>query len=169
MSFIAGPYTATWTAPTFAAQALGITQDGFELEWVMHGETIKGDNMGDSIQDGIYRGGDVFLNVVCEEFNAAALYGASGTNAQAFNPASDTFGQMGQSGILFSALAGILALTRVSALTGAVPTTLTANKAILANGHVLRTKMASRLKMVPLRFLLLPYTSGSDVIWFANS
>lgn len=171
MTFIAGPYTATWTPPSSSAKALGITQDGFELEWVMHGEIIKGDNMGDSIQDGVYRGGDAFINVVCEEFDAAGLYGASGTVAQAFNPASATFGKHGQAGVLFSALAGILVLTRVSASTTASPVSITANKAILANEHVIRTKMASRLRTVPLRFLLLPYTVSSDVVWFvpANS
>lgn len=169
MTFIAGPYTATWTPPASTAKALGITQDGFELEWVMHGEVIKGDNMGDSIQDGVYRGGDCFINVVCEEFDAAALYATSGTTAQAFNPASDTFGQHGQAGVLFSSLAGILVLTRVSALTGATPHVITANKAILANEHVIRTKLASRLRIVPLRFLLLPYTVSSDVVWFVPS
>ncbi len=171
MTFIAGPYTSTWTPPTGAALSLGITEDGFDLEWVMHGEIIKGDNMGDSIQDGVYRGGDAFISLTSEEFDAAGLYGASGTIAQAFNPASATFGRHGQAGVLFSALAGILVLTRVSASTTASPVSITANKAILANEYVIRTKLASRLRKVPLRFLLLPYTVSSNVVWFvpANS
>lgn len=169
MSFIAGPYTATWTPPSSVAQALGITEDGFELQWVMHGEIIKGDNLGDSIQDGVYRGGDVFVEAVFEEFNAAGLYGAHSTLPQAFNPASTHFGRHGQAGVLFSALAGVLILTRVSASTGATPTTITADKAILANEFVVRNKLASRLKKTPLRFLLLPYTASSNTVWFVNS
>lgn len=168
MTFIAGPYTATWTPPSSTAKALGILQDGFDLEWVMHGEVIKGDNLGDSIQDGVYRGGDCFISCICEEFDAAALYGTSGTTAQVFNPASNTFGKHGQAGVLFSALAGILALSRVSAATGATPN-ITADKAILANEHVIRSKLASRLRVVPLRLLLLPYTNSGSTVWFVPS
>lgn len=169
MTFIAGPYSGTWTPPAGAALALGITEDGFDLEWVMHGEVIKGDNLGDSIQDGVYRGGDVFISLTAEEFNAAGLYGAHTTTTQAFNPASTHFGRHGQAGVLFSALAGELILTRVSASTGATPTTITASKAILANEFVIRTKLASRLRKVPLRFLLLPYAVSTNTVWFVNT
>lgn len=169
MTFIAGPYTATWTPPSSTAKALGITQDGFELEWMMHAEMIKGDNLGDTIQDGVYRGGDAFINCVCEEFDAAALYGAQATTPQVFNPANANFGRHGQAGVLLSALAGVLVLTRVSASTGATPTTITANKAILENGHVIRAKLASRLRIIPLRFRLLPYTDSSNTVWFVPS
>lgn len=169
MTFISGPYSATWTPPGSTAKALGILQDGFELEWMMHAEIIKGDNMGDSIQDGVYRGGDTYINCVCEEFDAAALYGGHATTTQIFNPANANFGRHGQAGVLLSALAGELILTRVSASTGATPSVLTASKAILANGHVIRAKMASRLKVIPMRFLLLPYAVSSNTVWFVNS
>lgn len=168
MTFIAGPYTATYTPPGGAALALGITQDGFDLQWTQHGDVIRGDNLGESIQDGVWRGHDCYLEMLCEEFDAAALYGAHTTTASAMWPGSTHFGRHGQVGRLFSALAGSLILTKVAG-TGAVPaTTLTAGKAILANGHVVRSKMATRLKTVPLRFLLLPYTASSEIVHFVN-
>ncbi len=169
MTFIAGPYTMTWTPPSGTAQALGILQDGFELEWMMHAELIKGDNLGDTVQDGVYRGGDMFVNCVCEEFDAAALYGGHATRTQIFNPANANFGRHGQAGVLLSALAGVLILARVSASTGATPTTITADRAILANGHVIRAKFASRLRVIPMRFQLLPYTASSNTVWFVIS
>ena len=170
MTFIAGPYTATYTPPSGSALALGITQDGFDLEWMQHGDIIRGENLGDTTQDGVWRGHDCYLEMLCEEFDAAALYGAHTSAASAMWPGSTYFGRHGQVGRLFSALAGSLILTRVSSATGATPTTLTAGKAILANGHVVRTKMATRLKTVPLRFLLLPYLdASSNTVQFVSS
>jgi len=168
MTFIAGPFTATYTPPSGAALALGITQDGFELQWSMHGDVIRGDNLGESIQDGVWRGHDCYIEALFEEFDAAALYGANTTAAGAHWPGSTHFGRHGQVGRLFTALAGSLILTKVAG-TGALPaTTFTCGKALLANGHVVRSKMATRLRTLPLRFLLLPYTVSSDIVHFVN-
>ncbi len=169
MTFIAGPFTATYTPPSGAALALGITQDGFDLQWMMHGDPIRGDNLGESIQDGVWRGHDCYMEFLCEEFDSAALYGAHTAAASAMWPGSTHFGRHGQVGRLFTALAGSLILTPVAG-TGALPAgSLTCGKALLANGHVVRSKMATRLRTVPLRFLLLPYTVSSNVVHFVNA
>lgn len=169
MTFIAGPYDMSYTPPAGDLSSLGITQDGFEVQWVNHADLIRGDNLGESIQDGVWRGGDCYIECMCEEFDAAALYGAHGNAPSAMWPGSTNFGRHGQVGRLLSGMAGMLTLTRTSALTTASPTTITAAKAILANGHVVRSKWATRLRTVPLRFLLLPYISSGNKVWFVPS
>jgi hypothetical protein len=167
MTFIAGPYTATYN-PALGGGApvsLGISEDGFELESTYYADLIRGDNLGESIQDGVYRGKDCYLSCVLEEVNL------DGVN-RVFNPFIDCdaisdLSELGQVGRLLTNLAGSLVLTAVAGTTAAtVPATLTASKAIIAPGFPIRQVLATRHRKMPLRFLLLPYTDGSDVVHF---
>ena len=67
---ISGPYHSTWNG-TY----LGATEDGFEVEHTFYSEPIRGDNLGDAIQDEIHRGCDVYVNFTCIEW-AKAVTGA---------------------------------------------------------------------------------------------
>ena len=57
--WIAGPYV--WT---FNGRVIGVTEDGFRLGMTSYADPVKGDNLGDSIQDYVYRGGDVSVSDV---------------------------------------------------------------------------------------------------------
>ena len=167
MSFIAGPYTATYKAAGGAALALGIVADGFRLTRVFRGQIITGDNLGKSVQDGVFQGSDMFLSAVFEEFNAAALFANNAANgAQADNPFGLNFNKQGQVGRLWSTIAGEIVLTRVSADTTASFATLTAAKAIIQEDAEIEYLMATALKTVPLRFRLLPTVVSSNNVHF---
>lgn len=168
MTFIAGPYTATYN-PALGGGApisLGITEDGFEIEHVAFADMIRGDNLGESIQDGVYRGRDCYVNFVAEEMDL------DGVRRAILNPFIDCdaisdIGEVAQVGRLLTNLAGSLVLTAVAGTTAAtVPATFTASKAILAPGFPLRYLLATRHRKVPVRFLLLPYTETSDIVHF---
>lgn len=146
MAFLAGGYTVTYNA-----SSLGQIEDGINIEQMLGGEPIRGDNFGDTIQDFVFRGGDVFVDLIMTEWNAAGALGA-------FWYWSTTWGKMddGKIGTLATSLASALVLTKVAG-PNASPTSLTANKAILAPGYPVRHLFAPRLRRVPLRLQLLPY------------
>ncbi len=135
------------------------------MESTYYADLIRGDNLGEAIQDGVYRGKDVYLNCVLEELDLDGV-------KRAFNPFIDNdaisdMSEVGQVGRLLTNLAGSLVATAVAGTTAAtVPATITASKAIIAPGFPLRKLFATRHRKLPLRFLLLPYTDGSDVVHF---
>lgn len=155
MTFIAGPYTATYNG-----QTIGIVQDGFELEIATEVEKITGDNLGSSVQDGVYLGGNAYISCVLEEFDATGVLAA-------FWPYAASFGLMGQVGTLLTAYDAALVLTKISG-TNASPTSLTAAQAILAPNYPLRMLFGSRLRRVPIQFQLLPYVS-TGTRWFSTT
>lgn len=153
MSFIAGGY-----AVLLGGSTVGQIQDGCLLEQTLNGEPIRGDNYGDTIQDFVFRGGDVFMNMVLTEYNATAA-------KTAFWPWSTTWGKIddGVIGKLGTALAAVLLLTAVSGPSAAsAPATFTANKAILAPGFPVQMLFAPRLRTVPIRLQLLPYNETTN-------
>jgi len=146
-NFIAGHFTATYDGTT-----LGITDSGYTLEWQFSMEPITGDKYGDTVIDGIYRGGNCFLSAV---FNQAEL--AEIKNA-AWAWASEVEGALGTVGLLATGLAKALVLTDVDGLPSAgSPATLTASNAILAPGFNVSKLFGTSLRRVPLRFQLLPF------------
>lgn len=159
MSFIAGPYILT-----YGGFSLGVTQNGFELEILSYAERVTGDNLGDSKQDGVYRGIDVFVNTILNEYNAEGAdnafipYGTLGT-----------VGQVGrfQSDLSAAFVATVVAGTRAAIL--GVPTSITGNKGILAPNFPIRLLHAARLRNVPLRLELLPYLAGTTYTPYAQS
>lgn len=164
-SFIAGGYTAT-----YAGAALGIIEDGFELEFTgVSGDPVKGDNMGDVTQAIVLRGGgDVFLSFTMIQADSAGVSGL-------IWPASATFGKLDagfvgkvageNNGSVSNAAA--LVLTKVSG-PNASPTTLTASSAILAPSFPVRQLLAPRLKRNPVRIQLLPFTSSGSTYFFTT-
>jgi hypothetical protein len=157
MAFIAGPYT--WTlgsvsGPLGAVFPLGTIEDAPSLELPNNNvDPIRGDNLGDATQDGVFRAGDCFLNLVLQEYNAlGAKY--------AFAPYAVEFGMVGCVGSLMSEYADELIGTPLSpgCTLGAEATkTFLGYRAVLAPGFPIRLLMGSRLRNVPLRFQLLPF------------
>lgn len=158
MTFIAGPYTATWNS-----QSLGTVEEGFFLNMQLSHEEIRGDFLGRSILDGVYLGGACYIDCVLEEFDL------TGVQTAVF-PGGADWGSVDTPGKLLSSSANPLVLTAVSG-TNAIPLTLTATKAVIAPNTALRINLNSGLRKIPMRFILLPYlkTGESKYRWFETA
>lgn len=64
--FIAGHYIATWDGVD-----IGTTEEGFEIRPSHYREDVKIDDLGDTIVDGVYRGGQAGIIANLSEWNAA--------------------------------------------------------------------------------------------------
>lgn len=171
MTFVAGAYVATFSFGGVPAVTLGQTEDSYELEYSLNGDPVRGDNLGDSIQTFINRGGDCFLSTVLIDWDVALA-------SRIFWHPSATFGTFdagyigsvasNQLGETTSKSTGILTLTRVLTVAHSTPATLTANYAMLAPGFPVRTLFGPRLRRVPLRLQLLPYPTNPAAPTGAN-
>jgi hypothetical protein len=152
---VAGGYRATWNG-----NSIGQVEEGFTLEYQFEGETIKGHNLGQSVQDIVYQGGNVFLSGVLTE------YGLAGLRALAW-PWAATFGKVGVVGTLAGrgSIAKQLVLTKVTG-TNAYYSTITATLTILAPGFPISLLLAPKHKKVPFRLQILPDGSLDDEGWF---
>lgn len=170
MTFIAGPHTATYTPSTVqgggTALSLGISEDGYEIEHVGFSDLIRGDNLGETIQDGVYRGRDCYVNAVISEWD---LEGVRRAILQPYLDADviTDLGEVGQVGRLLTNIAGTLTLTPVAGTTAATAHgAFVAEKAIIAPGFPIRSLLATRHRKIPIRFMLLPYVQSSDTVHF---
>lgn len=151
-SFIAGAYTGTLNSV-----ALGICDEGYELQVEMHQETInQTDIFGDTMIDWVYRGMDFFLQAEFMEYKAGPV------------AASFPYGALGVQGVIGRLASDIATSLVLTATTGtpaaATPATLTASKAILAPNWSSRASFHSRLRRLPVRFSLLAFDSGGGVM-----
>lgn len=145
MSFIAGPYTATWDG-----DALGITEDGFSWSPVPFHEKIRGDNMGDTTQDTVYRGLGMTIEFTLEEYDKAGV-------EDLLWPYHATLGNHGQAGVLGSALAKALVLTAVAGTTAAtVPASMTFPYTIIDPDFASQIRLRAGLRKVPIRLIAFP-------------
>lgn len=161
MPFIAGPYQATWNSVS-----VGQLEDGFEIEHSLSQEDIVGQDMGDSVQDGVYRGGNMFINMTLMEYSqSSAMLALWWVHSQ-------VLGRMGQVGTLMQqTYSQPLVLTAVAG-TPALgnPTTITCAHAALAANFDVRLLLAPRLRRVPLRLRLYPYSDGAGHnLWFSTT
>lgn len=155
---IAGPYGAAWgSGPT----SLGMSEDGVRLRQQVSKQLITSDSYGDSVIDGVFRGGQVFMTMVGIEYAAAVAamwpYGALGV--------------MGQVGRLDfgSSVAQQAVLTAVSGTTASTaPATLTAAQTAPDENLNAELQFASRARYVPVSLRCYPYSS-SGVRWFSTT
>lgn len=162
----AGAYTAT-----YGGGVLGdLTEEGFELDYSFSWEEIRGDGLGDTVQDGIYRGGNCFINftILMATTGLDKMLEAMWPWAVA-GPLHEDLGKIGTIGQSTFAASQSLILTSTAA-TPAVndPNSLTALNAILAPQFPVRMTFATRVRRVPLRMQLLPYLGGTPSVnrWF---
>lgn len=158
LSSIAGAYTAAWNS-----NGVGKTDSGIRLMVRNHQAPIRSDYYGDSLLDLIYRGQDVSVSVISQEYVTAMTGGGW--------PWSATVGAVGTVGVLAcgSSIAKSLVLTAVAGTSAAAtPATLTGQMAILQEGHTLELLYANQLRQVPLAWNLLPYSVDSAApVWFS--
>ncbi|HUT88740.1 MAG TPA: hypothetical protein VMY37_04545 [Thermoguttaceae bacterium] len=163
--------------------------EGVDLEWVMHAEPIVGDSLGESIQDFVYQGADVSLQLTLLSFNAQAY-----ESFKAYWPWAPDHGtlanQVLQLGKLHKAGAGNGPIGRLASSDAVKSLILTPDAGSpaagnvfdfhyvkLANGYPVRLLMAPSLRRVPIRFQVYPdatrwftFTAGAgptlaDVAW----
>lgn len=147
-TFVAGAYSAVRNSV-----ALGLTEDGWNLQWEPKQEAIeRSDAYGDMLLDMVWRGCNWFFQAEFLEYRAGTIN------------ATYPWGTMGQPGVigrLASAVASALVLTATAGTPAAAsPATLTATYSILAPGFNVDAVYSSRLRTMPCRLALLPYESG---------
>lgn len=152
-TFIVGAYTATLNSV-----ALGITEEGYNLQWEPKHDTIeRSDVYGDMLLDTIYRGTNWFFQAEFLEYKAGPL--------AAVYPWGSALGTQGIIGRLGSDVATSLVLTSTTGTPAvATPATLTATKTIIAPGSNPNAMFNSRLRTMPVRLVLLPVDTGAGVI-----
>lgn len=173
-TFIAGRYSGT-----YATVDVGITKEGYELTLDTEMEDIgETDAWGQSVIDGVWRGGNAFLQFVSTAYKAGSI--------AAFWPYGGQIGAAGVLGILVddsiaapnklpiaslaSDIAKALVLTAAAGTpAAATPATLTASKALLAKNNNGRLLFNSKLREVPVRLRIYPYTANSVTKFFSTT
>jgi hypothetical protein len=149
MSFIAGTYSATYNSLD-----LGIIEDGFTIEWTSRAEDIVSDVNGDAKVDGVYRGLEMNVSFILNEWDAAGAQGA-------FWPFAATLGEIGQIGRLLTSMSKTLILTKCGSTANQVPATITFTQAILSPGFNVSTLFTNKHRKVPLQMSILPVGTNS--------
>lgn len=155
-TFAPGYYTCTYDG-----NDLGLVEGVRRLRRRHRAQPIAADKYGDSMIDGVYRGGDCFLQMTFKEWTSAVR--------SALWPFDADFGDMGQCGRLLSDLAKSLVLTveANSPAATAGPSTVTASKVILAPENDVEIIFGNEQRDVPVLLQLLPYDySGGRIVWF---
>jgi len=155
---ISGPYYGSWNA-----EYMGVTEDGFEIEHTFYSEPVRGDNMGDTIQDEIHRGADVAVSMTLIEFAKAKVVNGSVPAGNIYWPVAAP-GLVGVMGDVCTDMASSLLLTRVNiaAPNNANPTSITFGSSRLANNFPVRMLFASRLRRLPLRMIAYPIAGAGS-------
>jgi hypothetical protein len=136
--------------------SIGATDDGFEIEKETAAQEITADEYGDSVLDGIYRGGQCFFNLTLLEF---AIAGAQRLR-RAYQEAGTVEGTMGTIGCTLRHYAFEMTLNRVSPPDASnSPDRYWIPAAILDPAFPVRWTLQSRLWSIPLRIRALPYKS----------
>lgn len=132
----------------------------------------------DTILDGVYTGGNLFLEFVLQEADNAqvknmayAFSGAPGGSASTLFGAEN---EMGVPGSLWSSAAGSLVLTPVNGTRAYSQSTpvRTFGLIVPAMGHTLDQFLKSGLRTIPMRMMALPYSDGGSpakTIWFSRA
>lgn len=162
-AFVAGRYAAS-----FSAVDIGMTRQGFELEFAFKQELIdESDLYGLTTLDAVRRGCDVFLSATLKEWNAGSrsvLWPIGG------GAMGKIFTSAVPNGSFDTDLAKPLVLTSTAGTAAALsPATLTAAKAWIAPNYNPRILFDSRLREVPIRLIFYPYASSSDTIAFSTT
>ncbi len=159
---IAGGYTSTYNSV-----AMGQQEDGFRLRNSYAKEEVRSNTYGESVIEGVYRGGNCYLQGVFIE-RASVLKVAAACPA---NPYSSAHGAMGLVGRLDFGLAMPIVMTAIASLSTAGTNgiaSLTASNSIIDQNLSTELVMANRVSNLNLTFRLYPSgtNGGSDGVWF---
>lgn len=157
---IAGEYTGTWNS-----NAIGLTEDGFNITWSFSKEEVMADSYGDTVLDAVYRGGNMFVEFTCKAYRAAAIAGM-------IWPYSATFGAVGIVGQMDvnSSLAKSLVLTDIAGTPATTfPADWTFHSTILDNEHEVAFALNNRHRVIPIRLRCYPTDVSASIRWFTTT
>lgn len=140
--FVAGAYSAL-----YGGLDLGMVEDGFTMSYRYFAEQIRTDNVGDALNDNVYRGVQLNVRFILSEWNLAAVKAA-------FWPFSNVLGQMGDLGRLGSNLASPLVLTACD--NSNTPASITFYKALLAPDFSVDHLFANKHRKVSMDMIVFP-------------
>lgn len=147
-AFAPGYYTCTYGS---TPADLGLVHGVRRLRRRYRAQPIQADRFGDMQIDGVFRGGDVFLQMIFKEWTAAVK--------AALWPFDSDFGDIGSMGKLLTDLAAPLVMTVESGSPAATTgfSTVTAALAILAPENDVEIIFGNEQRDVPVMLQLFPY------------
>lgn len=164
-----GTLIAGHSTGTLASVALGMTRQGYELEVVQKQEPVdESDVFGLSTIDWVIRGADCFMSAMFKEYKAgpiSAIWGPWAAGAIGKLMTSST----PMSRLASDTAAALVLTAAANTPAAATPASLTASKALLAPGYNPKILFDSRLRELPMRLMLLPYSSSTDHIFFSTT
>ena len=152
---IAGPYTATYNAFALGTQ----NDDGFVISANHRGQEINAsDAYGETLVEGIWRGMNWRLRLRGLEWNKRGLLDSLQAFGQpngggTFGPSVDNVGDR------YSKFAQAMVLTAVLGNPPTTPQTVTATNAIVAPGQTTEFMLTSKMREMPIEYVLLPYAA----------
>jgi len=162
---ISGPYVGTWDAFPLGTQ----NDDGFVLMATLQGQEVnESDAYGMTLVEAIYRGQNWRLRLRGLEWNKTGLLSV----LQMFNaslPMSNINPLLGPVGDRWTKYCQALLLTAILGSPPTTPQTLTATNAGFAPNTNTDMLMTSKVREMPLEFVLIPYLSagsGSSAVPF---
>jgi len=150
MSFIAGPYTATYDA-----LALGQSQDGWRLTDNFFKQLVLGDKYAQAPQDAVYQGAEVLLAFTLIEYDAAAVQSAMWP----YNATLYINGQVGRTDVGSAIAKQIIFTSVVGTPAAALPATATFPLSIIAENFPKEILYAPALRTIPMRMRVYPNQS----------
>ena len=148
MAFFAGAYSLT-----LAGDLIGITDDGIYLDGENNISPIRGDNMGQTVQDSVVRGGNLYAGgvIIPGTDNMAALL-------VSLWPSGTAYGTVDQIGYIIPKLACVIA--RLDAGSGTIPVSITATTGVsIAPGFRSRLNLQSDFRRIPIQLIFYPNAS----------
>lgn len=183
---VAGPFRATYVGPGGSSNPssahLGVIGSrGIRQIRRFEGEEYAADCAGNSIVEGVYLGGQVFLEFELEEANLQNVLALINPfKITVGNPTADTGNEMGVPGTFMSSKAGSIVLNPLYTATGNIHTTAgnqvtpvrTYGLVTIAAGFEREELLSSRRKVIPIRLRCFPYSDGGSpakLIWYSLS
>lgn len=159
-TFVAGRYSATYDPPGATAAAdVGLSEEGYDIRFSVAKELInQTDAYGEMTIDAIFRGvRDCFVQATMLEWKAGLLNALWPYDTLA--PTGATYLSPGVIARLDSNIAGILIFTSTTGTPAvSAPATMTASLACLAENFDLQWALHSKLRKMPIRWRLYPYS-----------
>lgn len=167
-TFVAGPYTGTYTPPSGTAGDLGVTEQGFQISISYAKEAIaQTDRWAQTLVESVYAGvSSVTVTCLSLEYKSSMLKALFPYQATALVESGATYFDLGTIAVLDTDKAGSLIFTAIAGTTAATkPATWTATKAIMRANEQLQWAFDARLRKVPLPFQIYPI-SDTGIIKF---
>lgn len=165
MAFEAGPYAWGW-GPVGGSSFtnLGIVEESPRLRVAQQFLPVTGDNLGDTVQDVLYRGHNLFLSLVFKEWvpgNLRAFW--------AFNQSTTgngIFAEVEDIGCPGASRSVALRATRIGNCPANGGYQYTFLSALIAPNFDLEYALGSELRVLPVQFQLLPVLVGGKPTFY---